>query len=126
MLNRNALVFLLAGCGLILASTDGRTAPQAKESHRNAARLYSEAITLLDNGRDYENAAKLLQKAVRLEPNNPKCHSALGCAYADRASALSYAYTFRKMLGDVRKSYPKDFAAWPKARIDSNRLFPTK
>jgi hypothetical protein len=94
--------------------------PAVATSARDEDHLYRQAITLLDSGRNYETAATLLGTAIQADPGNPKYHTALACAYADRAASLSYALCFRQLLAQQRSGYPKDLSDWQAAQADKS------
>jgi len=110
---------LLAGA-IHLVSVYSANSAIARPLHRSisAVILSADARSLLERGKDYNRAADLLQRAVRLRPRDGRLHSLLGCAYADRATSMSYALVYLDMLAQQTAEYPKDLADWQAAQKD--------
>jgi tetratricopeptide (TPR) repeat protein len=135
MIHRFKYVVIFSCACMCFAIPSTHASPSSR-----AKSLYRQAVSQLDSGRDYNAAAGMLRQAIQIDPKNPNYHTALGDAYADRASSIAYALAFRQMQAQLIKEYPQDLSDWkdeqtdpknsyygvPKPTLPKSRLFSMK
>ena len=82
---------------------------------------YRYAVRSLNRGLAFARAIEHLKEAVRLAPENPDYHRALGCACADRFASLRYASLWAGMLANYRESYPGARSEWEREKAKAEK-----
>jgi hypothetical protein len=78
----------------------------------SVALSYSTATQLLISGKYAVYAIALPERAIKLDPENPDYHVALGCAYTDRAAVIYRAFAFRYLIASERSGYTLKLLQW--------------
>ena len=108
------LMILFAGCGAPLAH---KTAPPPSPREDASARLTQEGRQLLQSG-NYDNAIRLLEQSVGLDPNNGQSYYYLAEAWLEKG-VLAEAKEFNSLA----RIYLQDDKEWlNRVEMQANRI----